>query len=134
MKMSGFCLGLLLSSAVAASAQVTVEVTQEQQQFLPGEELKVAVRITNLSGQTLYLGGEEDWLSFALESREGVVVPKTGEAPVLGEFALESSKVAIKRVDLAPYFTLTRSGAYQVVCNGSRQGLEPGDHQQTKVF
>src|SRR5258708_7153013 len=115
MKISGFWLGLLLASLACASAQVTVEVTQDQQQFLPGETLKAAVRITNLSGQDLHLGGEEDWLTFAIESREGIVVPKLGEAPVLGEFVLESSKVATKRVDLAPYFGLTHPGRYEIV-------------------
>ena len=117
MKISGFWAGaaLVLASAASCGAQVTVEVTQDQQQFLPGESLKVAVRITNLSGQELHLGGEEDWLTFALESREGVVVPKLGEAPVLGGFSLESSKVAIKRLDLAPYYQLTRPGTYQIV-------------------
>jgi hypothetical protein len=100
---------------VCASAQVTVQVTQEQERFLPGEALKVAVRITNLSGQELHLGAEEDWLTFAIESREGVVVPKLAEAPVVGEFVLGSSKVAIKRVDLAPYFSLTQPGNYQIV-------------------
>lgn len=115
MKISRFWPGLFLASAACASAQVTVEVTQEQQQFLPGEALKVAVRITNLSGQTLQLGGQEDWLSFSIASREGVVVPKLAEAPVLGAFALESSKVAIKRVDLAPYFILSQPGNYGIV-------------------
>lgn len=115
MKISGIWLVPLLSSMVCASSQVTVEVTQTQQQFLPGESLKLAVRITNLSGQSLRLGGEQDWLTFAIESREGTVVPKIGEAPVQGEFVLESSKVAIKRVDLAPYFMLTLPGTYQIV-------------------
>jgi hypothetical protein len=117
MKISGLrvSLGLLIASLVHVSAQVSVEVTQDQQQFLAGEELKVAVRITNLSGQDLQLGAEDDWLTFALESREGIVVPKLGEAPVEGSFLLPSSKVAIKRVDLAPYFGLTQSGTYQIV-------------------
>jgi hypothetical protein len=115
MKISGLWLNLLLASFVCARAQVTVEVTQEQQQFLAGEALKVAVRITNLSGQELHLGAEDDWLEFSVESRDGMVVPKIGEAPVVGAFTLESSKVAIKRVDLAPYFQLIQPGNYQVV-------------------
>jgi len=117
MKFSGFWVTLcaFLASLTYASAQVTVEVTQEQDQFLAGESLKVAVRITNLSGRDLQLGAEEDWLTFALESREGVVVPKLGEAPVQGSFVLPSSKVAIKRVDLAPYFLLARPGSFQIV-------------------
>lgn len=115
MKIRGFWLGLFMAWIASASAQVTVEVTQDQQQFLPGEALKVAVRITNLSGQDLHLGNEEDWLTFAIESREGTVVSKTGEAPVLGAFVLESSKVAIKRVDIAPYFAMAIPGRYQIV-------------------
>ena len=111
----GVCACLLLASLACAPAQVTVEVTQEQSQFLVGEPLKAAVRITNLSGRDLRLGGEEGWLTLAIESREGIVVPKLGEAPVLGQFTLESSKVAIKRVDLAPYFLLSHPGNYQIV-------------------
>jgi hypothetical protein len=115
MKITGFWLCIFLACAASALAQVTVNVTQDQQQFLPGEALKLAVRITNLSGQSLHLGGEQDWLSFAIESSEGTVVSKTGEAPVQGAFVLESSKVAVKRVDLAPYFGVTLPGHYQIV-------------------
>jgi len=63
----------------------------------------------------LQLGAEEGWLSFAIESGEGVVVPKLGDAPVAGAFVLPSSKVAIKRLDLAPYFLVSRPGTYQIV-------------------
>lgn len=115
MKLSGFGLVLLAASLVPALAQVTVEVTQEQEQFLPGEALPVAVRITNRSGQTLRLGAEEDWLTFGLESREGQVVPKLDDVPVTGDFVLESGKVAIKRVDLAPYFSVNTPGRYGIV-------------------
>jgi hypothetical protein len=115
MKISGLFLNVLLASTLCAFAQVTVEVTQEQEQLLPGEAIQVAVRITNLSGQELHLGQNEDWLNFALESRDGIVVPKLGEVPVVGPFTLESSKVAIKRVDLEPYFLLTRPGNFQIV-------------------
>jgi len=115
MKIPGLWVGLLMSSLALASAQVTVEVAQDQQQFLPGESLEVKVRISNLSGQERHFGEDEDWLSFAIESREGIVVPQLGEPPVLGPFVLESSKVATKRVDLGPYFSLTRAGTYQIV-------------------
>ena len=117
MKFSGLWAGccLLLGSLTYATAQVSVEVTQEQNQFLVGESLKVAVRITNLSGRDLQLGADPDWLTFAVESREGVVVPKLSEAPVQGEFVLPTSKVAIKRVDLAPCFLISQPGTYQIV-------------------
>jgi hypothetical protein len=106
------CLLALAWSPV--SAQVTVEVRQEQDQFLPGEEMITEVRITNRSGQNLLLGREEDWLTFMVQGQDSEVVAKRGEVPVQGEFVLESSRVATKRVDLAPYFSLTHSGRYSV--------------------
>jgi hypothetical protein len=115
MRVYGLWLGLLFASAAAATAQVAVEVKLDQQQFLPGESLPVAVRIVNRSGQTLNLGADPDWLSFALRSREGAVVQQLADVPVAGEFELESSKVATKRVDLAPYFADMEPGRYEVL-------------------
>ena len=106
---------VLATSLVAASAQVTVEVTQDQDQFLEGEPLPIAVRVINRSGQLLHLGAEPDWLTFSVQSREGSVVAKNGEAPVVGEFLLESSKAGIKRLDLQPYFGLSQPGRYAIV-------------------
>jgi hypothetical protein len=114
MKRMVFCAGLVALSFLSASAQVSVELTQDQDQFLPGEALPLAVRVTNRSGQTLSLGAEDDWLTFSVQNREGGVVPKLGEVPVTGEFQLESSKVATKRVDLAPYFSFSQPGRYLV--------------------
>ncbi len=114
MKITGSWLSVLLASVTCALAQVKVEVTLPQEQFLLGEALPVAVRVANRTGQTLRLGAAEDWLTFAVESREGGVVQKIGEPPVVGEFDLKSSEVAIKRVDLAPYFTFNNPGRYAV--------------------
>jgi len=114
MKIFGLQLALGLAWICSAAAQVTVEVALEQEQFLPNEALPVAVRITNLSGRPLHLGADAGWLTFLVESRESRVMLKTGEVPVAGEFTLESSKRAIKRVDLAPYFNLTQPGHYTI--------------------
>ncbi len=114
MKFSGLAVGLVLASQVSVSAQVTVEVVLEQEQFLVGETMPAAVRITNRSGQTLRFGNRPDWATFSIESRDGFIVVKNSEVPVLGEFTLESSKVATRRVDLGPHFALTRHGRYSV--------------------
>ena len=117
MKFCSFGVAFLMVSLASVTAQVTVEVTQEQDQFLQGEALPVAVRVTNRSGEALHLGEESNWLTFSIDSRDGLIVPKNGEAPVVGEFVLENSKVAIKRVDLAPYFNLPQPGRYGIVAN-----------------
>jgi hypothetical protein len=117
MKKHVISFALLLGLVWSGRAQVSVEIVLEQEQFLIGESIPAAVRITNRSGQTLRLGDEANWLSFTLETRDGLAVVKNGEVPVKGEFQLESGKMATRRVDLAPYFALNRYGRYQLNAN-----------------
>ena len=57
-------------SACWLGAQVTAEVVLDEEYFLPGESIVVSVRISNLSGQTLQLGKDPDWLTFAVEAKD----------------------------------------------------------------
>ena len=114
MKKPGLLLCILLASLCRLSAQVTVEVLTAQDEFLTGEAISVGARITNRSGQTLKLGRDEGWLKFSIEGSDGYVVLKNGEAPVAGEFTLESTERATVRVNLAPYFHLPRPGHYKI--------------------
>ena len=98
-----------------ASAQVDIELSLDQDYFLPSETIPLAVKITNRSGQQLHLGADADWLTFNVESDDGFVVIKNAEVPVQGEFDLETSQLAIKRVDLQPYFAMTKPGRYRVI-------------------
>jgi len=106
--------GLAALTWLNASAQVLVEVTMEQSEFLPSEEIPAAVRVTNRSGQPLHLGGDANWLTFNVESADGLIVVKNSDVPVVGEFDLGSSQMATKHVDLQPYFDLIRPGRYRV--------------------
>ncbi len=96
------------------SAQVTVSVETDQNEFLPGEALPVKARIVNRSGQTLKLGSDNSWLRFSIEARDGYVVMKTGDVPVKQEFTLESSERATVSANLAPYFHLPGPGHYVI--------------------
>ena len=109
--------GVLLLSLVGLSAQIKVEVAPVQDQFLPNEPLIVAVRVANSSGQTLHLGADADWIKMSVESRNGFIVSKLSDPPVQGEFTLDSSKVAVVKLDLEPCFNLTRPGRYTVTAN-----------------
>jgi hypothetical protein len=116
MKKLALVLTLMAFAALQAPAQVAVEVLLDQDQFLPGEAIMASVRISNRSGQPVKFGEAADWLTFSVESREGLVVPKNADAPVDdGEFVLDSPKRATKRVDIAPYFTISQAGRYSVV-------------------
>lgn len=123
-----------LASGGHLLAQVTVDIALDQEQFLPGEAVPVAVRITNRSGQTLHLGSDPDWLTFSVESRDGYVVLKTGEVPVVGEFDLDSSKRAIKRVNLEPFFNLVKQGRYTVTATVQLKGWNRHINSQPKPF
>jgi len=110
-----FVFSLALLAFFRASAQVDVELSLDQNDFLPSESVPLAVKITNRSGQQLHLGAEPDWLTFNVEAEDGFVVIKNAEVPVTGEFDLETSQLGIKRVDLQPYFSMIKPGRYRVV-------------------
>jgi hypothetical protein len=113
--MKTFLISLLaLTACLRASAQVTVDLGLDQEQFLPNEAVKLAVKITNRSGQPVHLGADANWLTFSVESDDNFVVIKNAEVPVLGEFDVESSERATKKVDLQPYFSMGRPGRYKV--------------------
>ncbi len=88
-----------------------------QENFLLGENVPAAVRVTNRSGQKLRMGEDADWLTFTVEKRGGNVIAKLSDPPVQGEFTLESGQTGIRRVDLSPYFSLDRNGRYRITAN-----------------
>jgi hypothetical protein len=107
--------------ALAASAQtgsqfggVTVELTLPQDDYLPGEELRVGVRVLNRSGTELELGKDNTWLRFSIEAKDKKLVPQTGLPPVTGVFQVSNSMQATKWVPVTPYFDLRRLGAYTI--------------------
>src|ERR1051326_5777043 len=119
MRKVGLWLCLLAGLISSAKGQVTVEVALDQEQFLPGEAIRVSVKISNRSGQKLTFGTEPDWLTFAIESRDGLVVPKIGETPVVGSFEVESAERATKHVDIAPYFAVRQPDRKSTRLNSS---------------
>lgn len=108
------CAVYLAGACVAWAQSVSVEVLLDQEHYLPHESLIAKVRITNYSGQTLQFGTDDDWLKFSLEGRGNAIASRLSKVPVKGEFTVESSQVATKSVDLAPYFDLAKPGRYYV--------------------
>lgn len=118
MKNLGLVFSLLVASTCFVQAQVSVDVSFPQDQFLAGEAMPITVRVVNRSGQTLQFGDDQDWLSFSVESKDSFIVRKKGEVPVDDEaFELASSKQAKKTVDLAPYFAFSKPGRYTVTAS-----------------
>src|ERR1700734_516350 len=114
--MKTFAIALVLSGMVLlrASAQVTVEVSMDQDEFLPGEAVPLAVKVTTLSGQQLHLGADPGWLTFSVESVDGMNVIKKSEVTVPSQLDLVSSQLGIMHVDVEPDFDISRIGRYKV--------------------
>jgi hypothetical protein len=114
MKLFNSVLAFCLASVSGVFGQVTVEVESDQKHYLAHERLEVRVKITNFSGQTIHLGQGDEWLTFMVEGQNGAPVMTFDDVPVAGEFRLENATVGTKRVDIAPYYNLTRPGRYKV--------------------
>lgn len=113
---------------------VTVEVSLEQNQFLPGEDVVAAVRIVNQSGRTLKLGTEEDWLTFSLEARDGSIVRRTGTPEVMGAFSLDTGKAATRRVNLTPSFDFQKPGRYILTAYARGPSMKTPSTSQRQHF
>jgi hypothetical protein len=105
---------LCLFSPAAGLAQLRVELSFEQETYLPREPLNAIVRIHNTSGQALELGKDNYWLQFSIESVDGRIVKQLKPVAVEGEFTLPSAHRAKKVVNLAEAFDLSRFGRYNV--------------------
>lgn len=107
-----FVLALALTPLLAA--QVSVDVDFEYEQYLANEPLRAAVRIHNMSGQTLQFGSEPGWLDINVESNDGLLVTRSGDPPTIEPFEVPSAARGTRRVDLIPYFDMGRPGRYFV--------------------
>lgn len=100
--------------AYAQTAGVTVELILDETIYLPGEDIPVGVRISNLSGRPITFGTTSNWLSFYAETKSGEVIARLGQVPVDGEFTLESAKAGTKWLNIQPYFDFQETGVHQV--------------------
>ena len=107
-------LAFMVAWAPLVRSQVSVEIEMDQKFFLPHESLVVKVLVTNFSGQALVLGDKANWLTFHVEGQNNRIVASMEPVPVTGDYTLDSSKVGVKPVDLAPYFDLSMPDHYSV--------------------
>lgn len=109
---------LLLALASLACGQelpIQVEIISDRAEWIPGEELEVGIRITNLSGRKLVLGRENDWFQFNVENNQGRMVDLIRKPPLLGEFEVESGTRTTRwQINLADCFDLQNPGTYRV--------------------
>ncbi len=114
MKVFALFLAVFATLAARVVAQVSVEVTFDQGQFLASERMLAAVRIANFSGRTVTLGKDDEWLDFSVEAEDSGIVRQLEPVPVRGEFEIPNSGRATRWVDLASCFDIGKPGRYRV--------------------
>ncbi len=105
---------VFLLAAGTLLGQVTVETVFEHEQYLANERMRVGVRITNFSGQTLRLGASPDWLDLLVETENGGLVSQRSAPPIVEPFEVPSSSRATRWVDLIPHYEVGHVGQYRV--------------------
>jgi hypothetical protein len=118
MKRLFLLLALLAAIPFELSAQVggvTAELSVDQQQFMPDEDMNVSLQIMNRSGQTVEFGKDPAWVTFSIQGENNMVAQNMGEVPTGGEFSLISGQMGTKHFNLAPYFSFHQTGHYRVV-------------------
>jgi hypothetical protein len=105
---------LLALAAGRVSAQVELELSIGQEQFLRDEPVPVKVRITNLSGQTLHLGEGADWINFTVDVPGRGPVERVVTTVTPSPFDLESAHAATREFNLQPGFDIATPGRYTV--------------------
>lgn len=106
-----------LLAAGAGQAQltgVTAELKLTQEQYLPGEDLQLKVRILNRSGQEIVLGTENNWINLSITGENNAICTRLGDMPLQGEFSLRSGEVGTKSLNPTPYFDFRQPGRYHV--------------------
>ncbi len=117
MKRIGLLAALALLAAWPVQAQpngVTAELKLDQDQYLPGEDLQLKVRIFNRSGQQITFGKDNNWMVISIMGENNVPCPTLGDMPLEGEFSLLTGEVGTRPLNPTPYFDFRRLGRYRV--------------------
>jgi len=108
-------LGLLAACSVEAQLNgVTGELKLVQDQYLPGEDLQLKVRILNRSGQDITLGTDNNWVILTITGENNSLCSRLGDMSVKGEFSLHSGEVGTKTLNPTPYFDFRQPGRYHI--------------------
>lgn len=117
MKRIGLLAAVLFLAVCSARAQlngVTAELLLDQDQYLPGEDLQLKVRVLNRSGQNVDFGAQDDWVQVMITGENNTICPALGNMPTKGEFSLQSGEMGTKKLNPTPYFDFRIPGRYHI--------------------
>lgn len=121
---------VLVSVAGLAHAQVRVDATLNEETYLKYESVKVAVKISNRSGDDLYVGGSNavTRLSFQVRDMKGNMIRSTEREPLPDKaWLVPNNKASQLEFNLLEFRSVYRPGTYVLrvsVINGKGDNAE----------
>lgn len=111
-----FCLALLAAGSVARgqSLGLTAQLILKPDILLPAEDMNLKLRIVNRSGQTLLLGGSDDWVTFTIQDATGFIAPILSPMANAGPFTLATGMMGTRDFNPAPNFDFRKPGRYTI--------------------
>ncbi|MFT4690890.1 MAG: hypothetical protein ACJASX_001269 [Limisphaerales bacterium] len=118
---------LLIFCAASAihAAEVRVYLTSKVNQFVPGEQIPLNLRIENFSGKSFQIGDSPDWLGLRVESptRSSATQLSLVRERITG--TVPNAEAGKLTVNLTDYYMFTDTGKYKVRAYVKTTGLEP---------
>ncbi len=109
-----FLVGLPLS---ALQAQVSIETSLDQNEYVLFEPINITVKVTNLMGDPLDLArmsGKEPWLSFTVTTLNDDEVDRTDRAWIPPRMVLMAGQVKSTSANITPLYALRDPGDYRI--------------------
>jgi hypothetical protein len=104
----------LPAMVMAQDGGISVEISLNQNQYLPDEDAILSVDVMNRSGQLVEFGADPNWISFSIQNDDNTIASSTGVVPTEGPFSLLTGQMGTKRFNLTPYFVFRQTGRYKV--------------------
>ena len=128
------CAGFLLA-ALAAHAQIQVDLKFARLQYIAYEPVLATVTITNLAGRDIELrdDNEQHWYGFEITANEGRTLAPLTQAPE-PPLQIAAGTSVTRKINLTPTFPVSDLGVYHVRANVYFADLNKFFYSRAKVF
>ncbi len=124
--MKSLLLLIFLSCLQPLVAQLNLTIEMERTNFVSHEAVNALVKIQNLAGKDIALGGPsgQSWLQFNLQRADGGNVLATDGDPKVEPTMLKAGATITKKINLARFYPLDEPASYLVSCTAYFSDLQ----------
>ncbi len=118
--MKSLLLLIFLGCLQPLAAQLNITIDLERTNFVAHEAINAVVKIQNMAGKDIALGGPagQSWLQFTVRNAEtGAIVLATDGDPKVDPTMIKEGATLTKKIDLAHFYPLDIPSPYLVTCS-----------------